>query len=618
MTIQKKALASTAVTLGVFFIVMLLVSRFILLGSFAHLEEKTTRTEVKRVMSALEDYIATLSSKAADYSAWDDTYAFVRDGNAEYVASNFTEEGFERLGLNYLLVIRSDGFVQYGHGFDLGTAKPVPVPEYLAATLAKDGVILSHKDPGDSHEGLIVTEEGPVLVASQPIVTSSNEGPVRGSFVMGRRFDDSIVAYLAAKTHLSVTVFPVNASGLPEDFVAAGKKLSADNPVCVRVLDGGRVAGYAIVNDLFGAPGVFVRVDLPRAIYAQGRSSMGWFAFFLIMGGLVFGGVFAGIIRGFINPVRRVTAGLADVSFHVTDTADSLSMGGRDLADSVQAQASTVAETSASLTELAAVGRRNAENSDEVNRHMTETSRMIAELTGSMGALTDSMNEIITAAGEISKIVKSINSIAFQTNLLALNASVEAARAGEAGAGFAVVADEVRNLAQRTADAARSIEELASNTVERVNNGSQIVSRTHDAFLKMAESAKTVTTLITENVTAIQEQALGIEQISRATLDMERAIEVNSEQAAESADASAELSGLSSRMNEFTAELVSLVGEGGVEEDGRMDNGALEAVSCPDEGARYPGMEVISPRVLPPVRRHLTGRRRELREGRDA
>jgi len=180
-----------------------------------------------------------------------------------------------------------------------------------------------------------------------------------------------------------------------------------------------------------------------------------------------------------------------------------------------------------------------------------------------------------------------IDEIAFQTNLLALNAAVEAARAGEQGRGFAVVAGEVRKLAQRSADAAKEIKSLITDSVAKVADGGQLVERSGQTLKEIVVAIKKVSDIVAEIAAASREQASGIEQVNRAILQMDQVTQQNAALVEQTAAAS-------QAMGEQARDLQQLMGFFKLDE---RDAGARIAPAAP--ALRSEGKPRTQPRPGP-------------------
>lgn len=243
--------------------------------------------------------------------------------------------------------------------------------------------------------------------------------------------------------------------------------------------------------------------------------------------------------------MEAMTTQLKDMVHQVTQTthqvssaAAEIAQGSADLSQRTEEQASALEETASSMEELTSTVKQSADNAGQANQ-LASAARTQAEQGGQVvDQAVVAMSAISTSSHKIADIIGVIDEIAFQTNLLALNAAVEAARAGEQGRGFAVVAAEVRKLAQRSADAAKEIKGLITDSVAKVEDGGKLVEQSGKTLQEIVIAVKKVSDIVAEIAAASQEQASGIEQVNRAILQMDQVTQQNAALVEETAAAS--------------------------------------------------------------------------------
>jgi methyl-accepting chemotaxis protein-2 (aspartate sensor receptor) len=221
-----------------------------------------------------------------------------------------------------------------------------------------------------------------------------------------------------------------------------------------------------------------------------------------------------------VHSVRLGSVAVAGASAEIDSSNQNLSLR-------TESQSSSLVQTSASMEQLGATVKQNADNARQANHLAMDASKVAAEGGAAMGRVADTMKGINDASLKIADIIGVIDGIAFQTNILALNAAVEAARAGKHGQGFAVVATEVRNLASHSAQAAREIKALIATSVERVHQGTALVDKAGATMQGVVGAIRRVTDIMGEISAATHEQSVGVAQVGEAVTSLDQATQQN-------------------------------------------------------------------------------------------
>lgn len=243
--------------------------------------------------------------------------------------------------------------------------------------------------------------------------------------------------------------------------------------------------------------------------------------------------------------INRLNSSIAEISVsanHISTASDDVANGVQVLSEGVSEQANASQEISSTMNVIYEHIKERTESIKYASELAIESGETMTLGSSEMKKMVESMKVINESAQKIADVIKTIDEISFQTNILALNASIEAARAGEAGKGFVIVAEEVRKLATQTAEASKGTTELIEDTINAVENGMKIASRTSDSIDEVMQKAKEANNIMFEISSKTLEEEQSIRQMKESLEQISDVVTSNSATAQQGAAASQELS----------------------------------------------------------------------------
>jgi len=324
----------------------------------ARLEQYAVRRDVVQAQNALRQTLGALDAVVVDRAFSDATSRFVSDHSPDYVKAFLPDEVFTSLRINLIAVVDLTGKVVYGRTFDPDQGKGAPLPESLRSHFSPEDLLLHHRLGDLGLQGVILTPEGPLLVAARPILSSRRQGPSRGTLVMGRYFDEDEGERLGKLIDRPVSIIPYSDMAERPGTDAAIQALTTDG-VLVGPVHEQRTVGYGLVKDLYGQPALVLSVSGPRTFYQQGEFGMRAFLLSLLGISLVFGLTTVSVLeRGVLSRLQRLTSDVARVEKGSSSTARVAVEGTDELASLARGINTMLDGLEASDLELLASERR--------------------------------------------------------------------------------------------------------------------------------------------------------------------------------------------------------------------------------------------------------------------
>jgi PAS domain S-box-containing protein len=281
------------------------VQQFIILPGFLSLEHDEAVKDADRVINAINNEMNLLNALCKDWSAWYDTYDFVKSRDGEYIKSNLVLSAFADNHLNLIYICNNAGQVVWGKVYDIDAEKEVDLRLFPKDVFPSSHPLLTglstQEEPGGI-KGILTTEAGPLVVSAAPIWTGNSDGPPRGTLIMGRFFNAELIAKIAEQTQVDFSLTPFS-----DPAIRLGSGITREASFDVKIVDDDHLSVQSIVSDIHGNPAVRITTDFHRKISQKGYDTVQNGIYSILIAGLgILILIMIGLKQSILNPIERL------------------------------------------------------------------------------------------------------------------------------------------------------------------------------------------------------------------------------------------------------------------------------------------------------------------------
>ncbi|ACL17124.1 CHASE4 domain-containing protein [Methanosphaerula palustris] len=372
MKLREKILLALAVTLISVLVVMLFFTATVIRDGYVNLETDQMQHEASQARAAVDADLSTINSHLMERAAWNDTFTFVTDPtDRSYVSTNNISQTFTTCDINVLLIYDHDHRLLYGQGFNLSSDTFEQFSPLLLDTISTTPGFLNVTAEEGSKTGILMVGDQPMLLASQPVLTSSFLGPSPGVMMMGQYLDPAQVNRLAEQSGVPFT--------LVQNRSAVGP-VSMDS-VSISSLNSSQVAAVLPLSDVAGTGSLLIRVQEPRTIVLNGAESARTFIMTTMLISLLFVFLSLGFVdRTVLTRLNRLITGVRAIRMNGENARIEGIAGSDELA-------LLSAAINGMLDELS-LAHQSTRESEERYRTLAESAQDLIFLFGTDGRLT--------------------------------------------------------------------------------------------------------------------------------------------------------------------------------------------------------------------------------------